>query len=141
MEPQLLKRVRRRLHMTQAGLAKRMGISAKAVQSYEQGWRRLPAPLASHVLLLLALHREQNLRHRPCWKVRACPEKTRVQCPSFKVSGGRYCWLVSGRMCAGRSSDDGVQLSSRCVQCPVVERLLQCRLDREMRDPERSVSS
>lgn len=40
-----LKKIRARLGLTQSQLAEKLGVSSKAVQSWEQGWRPVPGPV------------------------------------------------------------------------------------------------
>ena len=47
--------IRRLLGRTQQELAHALGISTKAVQSYEQGWRKVPAHMMIQLFVLLAL--------------------------------------------------------------------------------------
>lgn len=37
--------IRARLGLTQSQLAEKLGVSSKAVQSWEQGWRPVPGPV------------------------------------------------------------------------------------------------
>ena len=116
--------VRQKLGLTQAGLGRVLGASVKAVQSYEQCWRNVPTGVISQLLVLLALRHERTAKPVPCWIVTRCPTETRTRCPAFTVSGGRYCWMVSGRLCQGLKSGKGRPTTRRCADCPVVQRLL-----------------
>jgi DNA-binding XRE family transcriptional regulator len=123
MKGGLVKSIRRKLGMTQARLAEVMGVSAKAVQSYEQGWRNVPTPIASQLLVLLAIHRHREEAARPCWEVAGCSITSRRGCPSHRVSRGQFCWLVSGGMCGRGGNPSG----KHCLDCAVVRRLLLCQ--------------
>src|ERR1039458_2407976 len=67
-----VKRIRGILSCTQAKLAVALGVSGKAVQSYEQGWREVPARVMIQLLVLLALYRKQTMDDVPCWEIRKC---------------------------------------------------------------------
>lgn len=46
MSAEELRQIRHRLGHSQAGLAGELGVSIRAVQSWEQGWRRVPPNIA-----------------------------------------------------------------------------------------------
>jgi hypothetical protein len=109
--------------MTQAEMARALRVSIRAVQSYEQGWRTLPVPLAVQLLTLLAVYKGNAESLTPCWKQTGCPADARSKCPSFRVTGGRYCWLVAGDTCGGRVRA-APAAPLRCLSCPVTVRLM-----------------
>ena len=124
MKKKWIKDVRSALGITQADLAEAIGVSTKAVQSYEQGWRNVPAPMVSQILMLLAVHRDRTIERKPCWDVTSCPPGTRKKCPSFKVSRGAFCWFVSGKACGRKGEGRGSEANIACLDCAVVKRLL-----------------
>ena len=68
-----LKRVRKALGKSQSELAALLGISTRAVQSYEQGWRRLPPYVQRLTGLLLFLKRRKDGPNlSPCWEILEC---------------------------------------------------------------------
>lgn len=117
-----VKRIRRSLGMTQATLAKTLGVSIRAIQSYEQGWRETPTPLMMQLLVLLAAYRSAERGEKPCWEVTKCSAENRLHCPC-RYTAGSLCWLVSGRMCGITEKDEAASLET-CLNCPVVHRLL-----------------
>ena len=120
-----VQRVRKMLGRTQAELAVALGVSTKAVQSYEQGWRRVPVRTLIQLLVLLDLsERSAHAGGPPCWEVRNCDPDLRAQCPAFTMTSGRLCWFVGNRGCA---LDAGARDSDLlpCMSCPVVQRLLR----------------
>ena len=118
----IVRQIRRSLGMTQGAVAKTLGVSIRAIQSYEQGWRKVPTPVVVQLLILAAAHRLSALDGKPCWEVTGCPPHRRNKCPSSKTDG-RLCWFVSGRMCGDESPDKGGDLGP-CLECPVVQQLL-----------------
>ena len=52
--------IRAYLGKTQKELAQLLGTSLKAIQSFEQGWRRIPVHVERQVLFLLAHHLPQS---------------------------------------------------------------------------------
>jgi len=109
---------RLRLRMTQAELARTLRVSIRAVQSYEQGWRTLPVPLAAQLLTLLAIHAGHSVASEPCWKKTNCPAGTRKNCPSDLFADGRFCWVVAGDVCGRRVKGTDKALL-QCLVCPV----------------------
>lgn len=112
---------------TQAELASALGISVKAIQSYEQGWRAVPVRVMIQLLVLLALYRKRTLDDVPCWEIRQCDAALRETCPSFTVGRGQFCWFIGTQECRPhRGAKHGPALP--CMDCPVVKRLLSGKL-------------
>jgi len=62
-----LKTIREALNKTQHEMAALLGVSARAVQSYEQGWRPFPPHVQKMAGLLFFLHRRKGrMPSRPC---------------------------------------------------------------------------
>ena len=118
-----VKRIRKILGRTQAELAHALGISEKAVQSYEQGWRDVPVRVVIQLLLLLALYRNQGKDDVPCWEIRKCTSAQREQCASYTVGRGQFCWFIGSKECRPVDEQDADALLP-CLSCPVVQRLL-----------------
>lgn len=116
--------VRARLGLSQSELGSVLGVSSRAVQSYEQGWRALPRPVATQLMTVLAIHGDHPDHFTPCWKITGCPEETRSRCTSFKISKGRFCWLMAGTACGGSKAAGQTKGTSPCVGCVVVRSLL-----------------
>ena len=60
MEKEEFSRIRRYLGKTQSQLAQLLGVSPKAIQSFEQGWRNIPVHTKRQVLFLMALKSSQK---------------------------------------------------------------------------------
>ena len=122
---QTVKRVRKILGRTQAELATALGISEKAVQSYEQGWRDVPVRVMIQLLVLVALYRKQAMDDEPCWEIRECPPEQRESCASFTVGQGQFCWFIGSKNCPPPPPPPGgLDPALPCMDCPVVKRLL-----------------
>lgn len=120
-----VRRVRKMLGRTQAELGAALGISTKAVQSYEQGWRRVPVHVLIQLLVLVDLNeRSAQAEYAPCWQLRNCDPKLRETCAAFTMSVGRLCWSVGSRACPAKPGD-GDSDAFPCMSCPVVRRLLR----------------
>jgi DNA-binding XRE family transcriptional regulator len=122
-----VRQIREALGRTQAELARALGISEKAIQSYEQGWRDVPVRVVIQLLVLLALYRKQSIDDIPCWELRKCPPEQREKCASFTVGRGQFCWFVGNSDCRPKEADD-LDAILPCMSCPVVQRILKGRL-------------
>ena len=100
MESQEFVRIRRYLGKTQSQLARMLGVSPKAVQSFEQGWRNIPPHAERQVLFLLYLKRQPEAAgQRPCWEARGCGDEQRLQCTAWELRAGNLCWFTNGTVC------------------------------------------
>ncbi|MDP6523591.1 MAG: helix-turn-helix domain-containing protein [Kiritimatiellia bacterium] len=123
LTPVTVKNVREILGITQTELASALGISAKAVQSYEQGWRDTPDRVMIQILVLLAMYRRKTMKDVPCWEIRHCSEDQRSVCPSFTICQGLFCWLLGSRVCKPEEPAESKTLA--CSNCSVAQRLLK----------------
>jgi DNA-binding XRE family transcriptional regulator len=119
-----LKDVRATLGRTQAELADALGLSVKAVQSYEQGWRDVPVRVMIQLVVLLALYRKHSMDDIPCWETRHCEEDMRSSCAAFTIGKGQFCWFVGRKDCRP-TAGSGPENALPCMTCPVVQRLLR----------------
>ncbi len=55
--------IRRHLGKTQNQMAQILGVSAKAIQSFEQGWRNIPVHIERQILLILALKNHASMKN------------------------------------------------------------------------------
>jgi transcriptional regulator with XRE-family HTH domain len=116
-------RLRASLGKSQRELAELLGLSLKAVESYEQGWRNVPAHVERLLYFLLFKLNEDDLKSEdPCWKTKGCPDETRSKCVAFVAKEGRFCWFFTGRLCATAKS--GEADSRGCYSCDVFARML-----------------
>ena len=123
LRSQTVKEIRAILGRTQSELASAIGVSEKAVQSYEQGWRRVPVRVMIQLLVLLALYRRHTLDDIPCWEIRKCPTEQRERCASFTVGRGQFCWFIGSKACRPAAMKSGGPILP-CMECPVIKRLL-----------------
>ena len=116
--------VRTAMGRSQSEIATTLGISTKAVQSYEQGWRRVSPRIMSQFLVLLALHRGRAKTLQACWRVRHCPVKIRNHCPAYLIAHGRFCWFIAGKKCTP-SHKRNATYTATCMECRVIKQLLK----------------
>jgi DNA-binding XRE family transcriptional regulator len=112
-------KIRNRLGKTQMQLAQLLGVSIKAIQSFEQGWRKIPVHTERQSLLLLALKESHINRTRPCWSVKKCPVETRTNCPAWEFKAGQMCWLINGTICQGKVQKSWAKKMETCKKCEV----------------------
>jgi len=112
-------RIRRHLGKTQNQLAQLLGISLKAIQSFEQGWRNIPIHIERQVLFLLGLKKLSRKNRRPCYVVRKCSVETRRNCPAWEFKIGHLCWFINGTICQGQVRVSWGKKMKICRQCEV----------------------
>jgi DNA-binding XRE family transcriptional regulator len=115
-----LSQVRRHLGRTQMEMAQLLGVSVKGIQSFEQGWRGIPAATERELLMLLGLKKALVSRKRPCWSIKGCSEENRRMCPVWEFGAGNICWLFNGTRCRGKA-DSWAQKTKRCRKCEVFQ--------------------
>jgi DNA-binding XRE family transcriptional regulator len=111
--------LRRKLEKTQKQMAQLLGTSLKAVQSFEQGWRKVPVHVERQSLFLQALKRGGSEAARRCWDIRGCPSQTRDACPAWEFNAGHLCWFINGTMCEGKAQVSWPQKMKVCRKCKV----------------------
>ena len=121
-----VKTLREELGHSQREMAEVLGVSTKAIQSYEQGWRKTPPHVEQQVLLQAILRRHPDLRKVPrCWKLNKCSLETRRRCPSAKLKLPGFCWYITGTLCHGKPLGAWAAKRERCLQCQVMKGLLE----------------
>jgi len=116
--------VRGSLGLSQSQFARLLGVSSRAIQSYEQGWRKMPRPLVAHVMTVLAVHCDHPTQSPPCWSLTGCLEETRSRCAAFKLGRGHFCWLLAGTTC-GKSNKSACSTGPQsCISCVVIKEML-----------------
>jgi DNA-binding XRE family transcriptional regulator len=124
MEKDEFSDIRRYLGKSQSQLARLLGTSAKAVQSFEQGWRNIPPHVERQLLFLLATKKSPHRKNRPCWVIRKCPMETRRNCPAWEFNLGQLCWFVSGTMCRGQAQGNWQKKMNTCRECEVFQGMM-----------------
>ncbi len=109
--------IRSKLGKTQKELAQLLGISLKAVCSYEQGWRKIPGHIERQMLLLASTMCERLFDGKPCWEATNCPENRRNRCPAWEFQLGNLCWFISGTLCRGEDRKTWEAKMRICREC------------------------
>lgn len=119
--------LRKNLHKTQQEMARLLGMSVKAVRSYEQGWRTIPVH-AARQMMFLTVHKYKPLTpQEPCWIVNNCPEDSKTECPAWEFQAGNLCWFVCGTICNGKDClkwDEKIKICRTCKAFPPVLKAL-----------------
>jgi DNA-binding XRE family transcriptional regulator len=113
--------IRSLLSKTQKQMAQLLGVSLKAIQSFEQGWRKIPVHTERQSLLLLALKRSDVHRNRPCWLIMECATEFQKNCPAREFNAGYLCWLINGTICHGKEQNNWQQKMGMCKKCKVFQ--------------------
>jgi len=121
MQNRAFSAIRRQLEKTQSQMAQLLGVSLKAIQSFEQGWRKVPVHTERQALFLLSLKKFPRKKERPCWVVRNCPKETRRHCPAWEFQAGHLCWFINGTNCQGYVQDSWPKKMKLCRQCEVFQ--------------------
>ncbi len=119
-------RLRASLGKSQRELAELLGLSLKAVESYEQGWRKVPAHVERVLyFLLFKLNEDEIQAEEPCWQSQACSDEKRENCVAYVAREGSYCWFFTGRLCAaaGGAPKPG-EAGGGCYTCSVFTKML-----------------
>ncbi len=119
---------RRILGKTQKQLAEILGTSLKAISSYEQGWRQVPAHVERQIYFLLSRKAGVSDAMRSCWDVKKCDESIRKKCPAWEFEAGKLCWFISGTFCeacSGNSWEEKIEMCRTCKVFEPIQRLLE----------------
>jgi len=118
MDHQEFQIFRQELGKTQKQLAELVGSSLKAIQSFEQGWRKVPVHIERQILFLLTLQKKTS-DAPPCWDVRNCSMETRHECPAWEFRRGNLCWFINGTRCQGKPQASWTSKMKVCRKCKV----------------------
>ncbi|MFC2002968.1 helix-turn-helix domain-containing protein [Chloroflexota bacterium] len=124
MEGKEFSQIRHYLGKTQNQLARLLCVSPKAIQSFEQGWRNIPASAERQLLFLLSLKRSSDENTRPCWEIRNCPVEWRENCTAWEFKAGYFCWFINGTFCKGECQDKWGKKIKLCQQCAVFRSMI-----------------
>jgi DNA-binding XRE family transcriptional regulator len=124
MQKKEFSEIRNYLGKSQKQIAQLLCISTKAIQSYEQGWRNIPANIERQLLFLYSLKKSLDKNSRPCWEITKCADDWRQNCTAWELKAGHLCWFISGTFCMGKSQDSWGEKIKVCRECYVFRRML-----------------
>ena len=125
MDSSEFSRFRIGLNRTQEEMSQLLGVSVRAVHSYEQGWRSVPAHVERQVFFLVSRMRGNKKGVKSCWVVKNCPPERKKQCPAWEFRVGKLCWFINGTICAGEVHKDWKEKMALCRDCGVFTSLLE----------------
>ncbi|MFC1905287.1 helix-turn-helix domain-containing protein [Chloroflexota bacterium] len=114
-------KIRQNLDKTQVELARILCVSAKAIQSFEQGWRKIPTHVERQLLLLLSLKRIKFLSTKPCWETINCPYEHKINCIVWELKIKHFCWFMNGTFCQGKVHKNWGDKIKICKDCEVYQ--------------------
>lgn len=123
MDREQFTKARAKLGKTQKALAELLGVSLKAVQSYEQGWRTVPIHVERQLFFLLVSQRGSSTKKRKdCWTLKKCGHKK--ECPAWEFQAGNLCWFLSGTLCECAADKNWKEKMQVCRECDLLSTLL-----------------
>jgi len=120
LESKQFSEFRKRLKKTQKQMAELLGTSLKAIHSYEQGWRSIPAHVERQLYYLLTCSRDNQSAPKSCWTIKKCPSSRRKNCPAWEFRSGRLCWFINGTICQGEPHKTWKEKMEVCRTCEVL---------------------
>ena len=125
MDKEEFSQYRNYLGKTQNELAKLLCVSQKAIQSFEQGWRKIPTSAERQLLFLLSLKKNIDRTINPCWESLNCPVEHRENCSVWELKAGDFCWFISGTYCQGKTQESWNKKIQLCRNCKVYKSIFQ----------------
>ena len=115
---------RKKLDKTQQQIAELLGVSVKAVHSYEQGWRNVPTHVERQLYFLLSRRKHGQESNQPCWTIKKCPSERKKRCPAWEFQAGKFCWFINGTICECKAQQSWKDKIKICKECEVFQALL-----------------
>ena len=119
------RKIRKKLDKTQAQMAQLLGISLKAVHSYEQGWRKVPTAVERQMYFLAVKQNTKKGKTKACWQIKKCSPELKVKCPAWEFGAGDLCWFINGTICDGKIQKDWKEKMKICRTCEVLEPMIK----------------
>jgi hypothetical protein len=116
--------LRKKFGKTQKQMAQLLGISIKAIHSYEQAWRTIPAAVERQMYFLVSLMDGNRQHRKPCWVVKKCSPDQKKRCPAWEFKSGDLCWFINGTVCEGTVQGSWKEKMKICKSCEVFSKLL-----------------
>jgi hypothetical protein len=124
MESTEFKEFRAKLGKTQAQMAQLLGVSLKAVHSYEQGWRSVPAAVERQMYFLVVKQNSKKGKLKACWQIKKCRPEQKSKCPAWEFAAGELCWFINGTICDGTAQKSWKEKIKICKSCEVFRPLI-----------------
>jgi DNA-binding XRE family transcriptional regulator len=125
MESKEFSQIRHYLGKSQSQLALFLCISHKTVQSFEQGFRKIPTYIERQMLLFLALKKmSSDAVIMPCWEIKNCPNEWRESCIVWELKARHFCWFINGTYCQGQFHESWKKKHEVCLECEVYQSMI-----------------
>ncbi len=111
--------LRQRLQKTQKEMSHLLGTSLRSIQSFEQGWRKVPGHIERQIFFLVAMKNGMDRNPSPCWEIMKCALPQRTACPAWEIRAGHLCWYINGTFCHGKVQKNWAQKMKLCRKCKV----------------------
>ena len=105
-------------------MAELLGISLKAIHSYEQGWRNIPVHIERQIYFLVSRSVKKSKGTKACWVIKKCSPEQKKRCPAWEFSSGDLCWFINGTVCEGTVQKDWKEKMKICRSCEVFNSIL-----------------
>ncbi len=125
MESTEFKQFRKKFNKTQVQMAQLLGVSLKAVHSYEQGWRRVSSAVERQMYFLAVQKNTKKGKLKSCWQIKKCSPEQKIQCPAWEFGAGELCWFINGTICGGTAQKNWKEKMKICRTCEVFEPLIR----------------
>lgn len=125
MDKQEFSHFRKKLNKTQKQMAQLLGVSIKAVHSYEQGWRTVPPAVERQIFFLISRLKGDGYPKPNCWDTRNCPEEVKLGCPAWEFNSGDLCWFINGTVCQGTTHKTWKEKMGLCRKCKVFKEVIK----------------
>lgn len=119
------KKLRKKLNKTQKEIAQLLGVSVKAVHSYEQGWRNISPHVERQMFYFISRIKRNQKDLKLCWVIKKCPPENKLKCPAWEFNAGKLCWFINGTFCCGDDCKDWAEKMKCCRSCEVFKPFLQ----------------
>ena len=123
MDNREFRRYRKKLDKTQKEMAQLLGVSIKAIHSYEQGWRAVPAAVERQVFFLISRKLTGDYSTQNCWQTNKCPDERKANCPAWEFQCGELCWFINGTICNGTIQKSWKEKMAICRSCKIFKDL------------------
>ena len=117
-------KMRQYLGKTQKELSGLLCVSLKTVQSFEQGWRKIPPNIELQLLLYLFWETSADKINKPCWEIQNCPTEWQSSCAAWQYKIGDLCWYINGTFCQGNYQDNWSNKINMCRECEVYKEIM-----------------
>lgn len=124
MNSKEFKNFRFRLKKTKQEIAQLLGKSVSSINSYENGWRLVPAHVERQMFFLLSRIEKNRKNREPCWVIIKCPHEIREKCPTWEFKEENLCWLINGTFYYGYVCKDLAEKMRFCRSCEVLKSFL-----------------